>query len=81
MSKTLEAIRALPHVDFVDDERAIGNSIIVTLAAGWEFVAEPGCGVRGFDTVSEARQGCGKGAVRAMAAAPRGAETTGRRVG
>jgi hypothetical protein len=58
MSKTLDRIRALPYVGFVDDERGIGNSIIVTLADGYEFVAEKGCGVRGFDTVQEAKAGC-----------------------
>jgi hypothetical protein len=38
-----------------DDERGIGNSLIVTLKPGWRF-EEPGEHVRGFDTVAEARR-------------------------
>lgn len=53
MSKTLERVRTRPHVAFVDDERSIGNSIIVTLAEGYCFKVEKGCGVRGYDTVKE----------------------------
>lgn len=63
MSKTLEAIRKLPHVAHVDDERGLGNSIIITLHDAWCFTEEPGCGVRGFDTVAEARAGSSKGSV------------------
>ncbi|MBM94319.1 MAG: hypothetical protein CMI09_00480 [Oceanospirillaceae bacterium] len=55
--KTLDAIRALPHVMHVDDERGLDNGIIVTLKDGWEFKLDPGCGVRGFETATEARQG------------------------
>lgn len=59
MSKTLDAIRKLPHVSAVDDEREDGSSIIVTLKPEWEFCSEdPGCGVKGFDTVAAARAGC-----------------------
>jgi len=59
MSKTLDAIRKQPWISAVDDEREIGNSIIVTLKREWEFCSEdPGCGVKGFDTVAEARSGC-----------------------
>lgn len=61
--KTLLNIQALPHVMHVDDERDLGNSIIVTLAEGWYFKADPDCGVRGFDTVAEAKSGTTKGAV------------------
>lgn len=39
-----------------DDERSYGNGIIVTLHYGHCF-DDPGCHVRGFDTVKEARQG------------------------
>lgn len=46
MSKTLDAIRLLPHVMAVDDERNMGNSIIVTLKKPYCFKAEKGCGVR-----------------------------------
>lgn len=54
--KTIEKIKARPHVAFVDDERSIGNSLIVTLVEGFCFKAEPGCGVRGYDTVTEAER-------------------------
>lgn len=39
-----------------DDERNIGNSLIVTLVHGKQFSADVGSGehVRGFDTVKEA---------------------------
>lgn len=59
MSKTLNAIRKMPHVQAVDDERDMGNSIIVTLKPSYCFKAEEGCGVRGFDTVAEAKRECG----------------------
>jgi hypothetical protein len=63
MSKTLEAIRKLAHVLAVDDERSIGNSIIVTLKAPFCAKAEKGCDVRGFDTVIEAKRECGRSGV------------------
>ena len=57
MSKTLNDLldqrRWIAHID---DERSIGNSIIVTLAKGWYFADETDCGVRGFDTVGEAKR-------------------------
>lgn len=44
-----------------DDERAIGNPIIVTLAHGFAFddnnVDDLACHVRGFDTVMDAVKG------------------------
>lgn len=55
--KTLDQIRSRPHVAKVDDERSIGNSIIVTLKEGYYFKADPGCGVMGFDTAREAADG------------------------
>lgn len=63
MSKVLDTIRKLPHVAHVDDEREIGNSIIVVLKDGFDFAADPGCGVRGFDTVRECRDGTTKASV------------------
>jgi hypothetical protein len=58
MSKTLENILAKCHwVSYIDDERDIGNSIIVTLKEGWDFEDIKGCGVRGFDTVAEVKAG------------------------
>jgi hypothetical protein len=41
---------------FWDDERNIGNSLIVTLAYGWKFAAYDDEHVRGFDTIREAKQ-------------------------
>jgi hypothetical protein len=41
----------------IDDERAEGNSIIVTLDDDYEFLDDPGCGVKGFDTMREVQQG------------------------
>lgn len=42
-------------VEHWDDERSIGNSLIVTLAKGWAFDPRAGEHVRGFDTTKEAR--------------------------
>lgn len=58
VSRTLERTRAYKHVAFVDDEREIGNSIIVTLVDNYYFNDDPGCGVRGFDTATEAFRAC-----------------------
>lgn len=58
--KTLEALRALDHIMHVDDEREMGNSIVVTLVEGWFFADDPDCGVQGFDTVTDARRGCSR---------------------
>lgn len=55
--KTLDKIRFQFWVSHVDDERNIGNSIIIVLAEGFYFMDDPGCGVKGFDTVSEALRG------------------------
>jgi hypothetical protein len=41
----------------IDDERSIGNSIIVTLDEDFVFMDDRSCGVKGFDTVKEAEQG------------------------
>ena len=54
ISQLLESRRWIAHID---DERSEGNSIIVTLAKGWDFSDEKGCGVRGFDTLSEVKAG------------------------
>ena len=68
MSKTLDAIRKQPWISAVDDERADGSSIIVTLKREWEFRSEdPGCGVKGFDTVADARAGCNRREVQLSA--------------
>ena len=58
MSKTLNTLLASRHwIAHIDDERNIGNNIIVTLEKGWDFEDDKGCGVRGFDTVAEAKAG------------------------
>jgi hypothetical protein len=58
MSKTLDTLLASRHwIAHIDDERNIGNSIIVSLEKGWDFEDEAGCGVRGFDTVAEVKAG------------------------
>ena len=43
-------------IEFWDDERDIGNSLIVTLIRGWKFSDDPIANehVRGFDTVADA---------------------------
>jgi len=41
-------------IQFWDDERSIGNGIIVTLAWGWSFEPMYHEGVKGFDTVKSA---------------------------
>ena len=61
MSKTLDKLKAnRPWITHIDDERSLGNSIIVTLATGYEFADDPGCGVQGYDTVVQVRAGTAK---------------------
>lgn len=68
MSKTLDHIKnTRPWVAHIDDERGDGSSIIVTLAEGYDFADDPGCGVKGFDTVVEVRDGTRKDDVVAKA--------------
>jgi hypothetical protein len=43
------------HIQFWDDERGIGNGIIVTLQWGFSFYAGEHLGVAGFDSLTEAR--------------------------
>lgn len=57
MSKIIEQLSRKLYVAHIDDERAEGNSILVTLATNWYWADEPDCGVRGFDTVAELRSG------------------------
>jgi hypothetical protein len=55
VSKGLEKLRADKRVETVDDERKIGNSIIVGMAKGWTLDArDPHDGVFGADTLKEA---------------------------
>lgn len=54
MSKTLQKLLdTRAWIAHIDDERSLGNSIIVTLDANFVFMDERNCGVRGYDTVSE----------------------------
>lgn len=70
MPKTFDHIKSTrPWVAHIDDERSAGNSIVVTLANGYDFADDPGCGVKGFDTVAEVRDGTRKVDVVAKAAA------------
>lgn len=43
------------RIEYWDDERREGNSLIITLHYGWSFDPIEHEGVRGFDTVSEAK--------------------------
>lgn len=43
------------HIENADDERAIGNGVIITLAYGFSFEGSCHEGVRGFDNFREAR--------------------------
>ena len=57
-SKTITKILATrAWVKYIDDERADGSSIIVTLDNDYVFDDERDCGVRGFDTIKELEQG------------------------
>ena len=49
------------RVEHWDDERAIGNSLIVMLKDGWHWPQDSeGCHTYGFDTVAEAVRGLRK---------------------
>lgn len=64
MIKTLNNLMAQRNwIAHIDDERDIGNSIIVTLAKGWDFADEKGCGVKGFDAIAEVKAGTSKSQV------------------
>ena len=52
----LQALKSHPWVEFVDDERAIGNSLIVALHYGRPRPGNPGEHVIGADTEAEALQ-------------------------
>ena len=64
MLKSISKILATrPWVRHVDDERGDGSGFIVTLATGFDFADDPGCGVKGFDTVREVLEGTSKSSV------------------
>ena len=51
----LQKLRADKRVDTVDDERAIGNAIIVSMKSGWTIdPIDQHAGVFGADTLAEA---------------------------
>jgi hypothetical protein len=50
-------------IAYVDDERDLDHGIIVTLKDGWCFTDDPNCGVRGFDTLAEAKAGTARSQV------------------
>ncbi len=56
-SKLLDQLRRCPRVELVDDERDIGNGILVTLRQGWTFTAGEDNRVFGEDTVTQAMAG------------------------
>jgi hypothetical protein len=53
VSMSLEKLRKHPRVEIVDDERGIGNGVIVTLKQGWTFDTAFDNRVRGEDTIRE----------------------------
>lgn len=54
MSKTLKKLLdTRAWIAHIDDERNLGNSIIVTLDKDYVFMDERNCGVRGYDTIAE----------------------------
>jgi hypothetical protein len=53
MTSTEKLISQRLWIQFVDDERDLGNSLIVTLRDGWRFKDGEREGVRGFDTMAE----------------------------
>jgi hypothetical protein len=64
MNKTIsQLLNKRCWIAHIDDERELDNSIIVTLAKGWDFSDEAGCGVRGFDSIAELRSGTAKSSV------------------
>lgn len=62
-NKVFAAISNRSWIADISDERAQGNSIIVTLKEGWFFNADPSCGTRGFDSVRETAMGTSRNSV------------------
>lgn len=56
-------MRTPAWVEHWDDERAEGNGVIVTLRYGYSFLRDEHLGVKGFDTVTEAKRGVRAGDV------------------
>lgn len=58
MNNTLKKLMATRDwIAHIDDERDIGNSIIVTLKDGYSFCDGDKEGVRGYDTIAEVKEG------------------------
>ena len=58
MFKTLQTlINNRLWIAHIDDERKIGNSIIVTLDKNYVFMDDKNCGVRGYDSIKELELG------------------------
>jgi hypothetical protein len=55
MSAILNRLRNNPMVEYVDDEREIGNGLIVTLRAGFSFDPMQDNRVMGAESLLEAR--------------------------
>lgn len=51
--RTIAKLRTNPRVEIVDDERNLGNGVIVTLRRGWTFSFGEDNRVRGEDTLHE----------------------------
>lgn len=58
--KTQDLIKSRHWVLHVDDERGIGNGVIIMLIDDCFFVSDPDCGTKGFDTLKEAEEGTRK---------------------
>lgn len=52
----IDRLRANPRVEYVDDERSMGNGIIITMKQGWSFDPWQDNRVIGADTVREAQE-------------------------
>lgn len=50
----LEKLRGDLRVEIIDDERSIGNGIIITLRQGWSFDQMADSRVAGEDTLKDA---------------------------
>lgn len=57
MNSMFGLVRSRQHVASVDDERSLGNGIIVKLRNGFSFLGKPGCSVRDFENIYEAERG------------------------
>ena len=60
MCDKIKSVKLPKHIEAWDDEREVGNGVIVTLTRGWSFYSTEHLGVCGFDTVTEAREGTRK---------------------